>query len=134
MWGRTKKAIGFGVLVGEKESLIIELEDFIVFLESMKPSPKPRYVELDEWQDPVREKIDKYLKANGHIPNDRHHNESSPVIMFWRTVYSTISFITSSAFIETKVARHHASAKSRNNALIKELSVVLNEIKKVGNE
>ncbi len=52
-------------------------------------------------------------------------NQNPEARFWWSTVYNTMSHITYSKYLETKTARHHASAFERNEALVKELKDIM---------
>ncbi|CAH7429672.1 conserved hypothetical protein [Vibrio chagasii] len=101
------------------------IKELISICENSNPSTRPNYDKLEEWEKPIYDFISSKLKDSGFINADKEHNNKSPLIMLWWNIHGYLPFIVKSSFMEPHDPIHHASAYSRNNAVIKELSVLL---------
>ena len=98
-----------------------DFKEFKTLLVSFIQTASKRYGydRLEEWEKPVygylHSMLDKYGFENGE---DNGENKDG---LFWWEIYQKTSNITHSRYLETEVARHHASAWERNAALRKEM-------------
>lgn len=118
------------VTVNLNEYHLKKLRDFYTLVVNLRmyASTKTHYDRLDEWSKPIYDFIHTMLDisefANGHPEK----NTSSECI-FWFTIYKLMSSIIYSPNLKTEVANHHSSAYERNEALIKELEYIMEDIK-----
>ena len=87
-------------------------------------SKNTHYDKIDEWYFSVYGLVRKRLKKFKFINGGKIQNNDAK---FWLEIYGIIGSITWSKYLKTDVERHHASAYSRNVALIKEIEDIFNE-------
>ncbi|MGZ7506461.1 hypothetical protein [Vibrio parahaemolyticus] len=98
--------------------------EFLQLVDSSNPSTQTHYTGLDEWSEPIYERIRGEMYKHGFISGDVEGNKQKPLGQFWFGVYSILSKITYSPNLNSEVADHHSSAKERNDALMIELNYI----------
>ncbi len=113
------------------EAAKIAVVDMIKHCEGLRKtaSTQTHYDRLNEWSDEVYDYIRKKLTEFGHVSGSLV-NVASPNLCLWFGIHGLVSSVSYSPYLETRVARHHASAYERNDALIAELS----ELKRLINQ
>ena len=86
------------------------------------------YDGLDEWSKEVYSFIHKMLAKYEFKNGEPEENKKNINASFWLSIYDVLSNICYSPYLETKVPSHHSSAFARNEAMIKELEVLINKI------
>ena len=80
------------------------------------------YHKLDEWMDPVYKLVRARLESFGFV----NASKEQPVdAAFWWNVYAVVSHVCYSVHMKTSVARHHASAWERSQALIADIQDII---------
>jgi len=98
----------------------------ILQLSSLSASKETHYEGLNEWEDPIYGYVHKMLHKFGFHNGKLHQKPDSE---FWWTIHNLVTDICYSSSLDTKVSSHHSSAWERNEALIKDLNIIITELK-----
>lgn len=110
------------------EKVIEDFKKFCDFVseQSKTASKYTHYDKLAEWSGTVFGYVDKMLKkykfVNGGAAMGIPQN---PEANFWWLIYSVVSNVIYSPHLKSEVVSHHSSAYERNEALIMELSDIV---------
>lgn len=108
------------------------LQDLVVFKEivdslASSASKETHYHNLNQWSDQVYEFIHKMLDKYGFINGNVAANEKNVDASFWWKIYSVVGSLIYSPNLKplVLVANHHSSAYDRNEALRKDLAIII---------
>ena len=106
-----------------------DLVSFKSFLDSMtdKASKETHYEKLNDWSDPIFQYVHSMLKKYGFKNGDPEANSKNVNASFWWKIYSVVSNVIYSTNLkpEILVALHHSSAYDRNEALKKDIDIII---------
>lgn len=104
-----------------------DLRNLLPLLErlSLTASKQTHYDKLEEWETKVYEYIREKLSKYGFVNGEPEKNRENPEAIFWFNVYSLMSNITYSKNLETEVEARKSSAYERNQALIKDIEILI---------
>ena len=124
-----EKRIGYRVQEAIKTEVGLdafhELTEFMELLRGLSEtaSKQTHYHKLDEWSDAVygfvHEKLDKHGFINGGAAMGKEQPRDAE---FWWKVYAIVGSIIYSPNLESKTEYHHSSAWERNEALMADIS------------
>jgi hypothetical protein len=123
LFHRTEEIINIKEISLECYHDLMFFQDYLTQL-SETASKKTHYVGLDEWSDSVHNFVDKKLKQYGFV--NGKPEIIKPNSNIWFNIYAMISNVIYSPNLKTKVANHHSSAFERNEALLKEIEIIIN--------
>jgi len=114
---------------GVSEKCLSDLIPFKELLDSLEPtaSKNTHYDRLDEWSDKVYEYVHDMLKKHGFVNGNMEANAKIPDAGFWWKIYGVVSDVCYSSNLNKTalVATHHTSAYDRNEALRKDVDVII---------
>ncbi|MEK6828999.1 MAG: hypothetical protein AABY15_02650 [Nanoarchaeota archaeon] len=114
---------------GTSEDCLKDLIPFKELLDSMEStaSKKTHYDRLSEWSDKAYGYVHDMLKKRGFVSGDMEANANKPDAGFWWKVYGIVSSVCYSSNLKQTalVATHHTSAYDRNEALRKDIDVII---------
>lgn len=117
------------------ENCLQDLMAFKKFIDSLESSSskKTHYAELNQWSDPVYKFIHNMLDKYGFISGDVSANLKNADASFWFKIYSVMSNVTYSSNLKPLelVALHHCSAYDRNEALRKDIAIIIRRFIKI---
>jgi hypothetical protein len=102
-----------------------ELTEFLELLRGLSKtaSKQTHYHKLDEWSDAVYGFVHKKLEEHGFINAAPLKGLEQPRdAEFWWKVYAIVGSVCYSPHLKTQVAWHHSSAWERNEALMADIS------------
>lgn len=125
---RAEKAIK--ILSNASMDAVSNIHKFKTFLECLRntASKKTHYDNITDYLNPVYEYVHNELANFGFVTGEPEINKKNPDASLWWAIFGIVNSITFSPHLKTNVASHHASAYERNEALILELEVIINNI------
>lgn len=90
------------------------------------------YEKLNDWSDPTFQFVHDMLEKYGFKSGDMVGNEKNVDALFWWKIYDVVSNVIYSLNMKLTVlvAIHHSSAFDRNEALKKDIQVIIDHFKK----
>lgn len=99
-----------------------ELESFVDFLKKTEPSKKTHYIELLDWTRPINVYTNDMICNYESVSKNSASDLNNPMLGLWIEIHDLLSDITWSPLLKSDATeRHHASAKARCDAMIKEI-------------